>query len=67
MYKEAKVVQDRFNLDIIWVLVSSTEDDATINKYQIEGVSLFIEKPLNIIKLNNLINDINLNDLSSSK
>ena len=56
--RKAKVIQDRFNLDIIWVLVSSTEDVETIHKYKIEGVSLFVEKPLTIIKLNILINNL---------
>ena len=52
------MIQDRFNLDVIWVLVSSTEDDETINKYKTEGILLFIEKPLTSIKLNNLFNII---------
>jgi len=30
VYKKTKITQDRFNLDIIWVLVSSTEDKETI-------------------------------------
>ena len=61
------MIQDRFNLDVIWVLVSSTEDDETINKYKTEGVSLFLEKPLTIIKLNNLLNIINEESLKIMK
>ena len=56
--RKAKVIQSRFNLDIIWVLVSSTEDEATVNKYKKEGVSLFIDKPFTNIKLNNLIKNL---------
>ena len=67
MYREAKIIQDRFNLDVIWVLVSSTEDEETINKYKTEGVSLFLEKPFTIIKLNNLLNIINDESLTIMK
>ena len=31
--KKANSVRDKFNLDIIWVLLSSTEDNETIEKY----------------------------------
>ena len=41
-----------------WVLVSSTEDQETINVYKEEGVQLFIEKPLNMINLNKLIDGL---------
>ena len=56
----SKKIQNRFNLDIIWVLVSSTEDEETISVYKKEGVDIFIEKPLNMIKLNKLINSMEL-------
>ena len=38
VYKKAKITQQRFNIDIIWVLVSSTEDYDTIQKYVNEGI-----------------------------
>ena len=31
VYRESKVIQNRFSLKILWILVSSTEDNETIN------------------------------------
>jgi len=36
--KAAKEIQLKFDLDLTWVLLSSTEDKNTITKYQEEGV-----------------------------
>ena len=35
---KAKQTQRKFNLDIIWILVSSTEDEDTIQNYKSEGI-----------------------------
>mmetsp|Transcript_28107 Transcript_28107/g.23595 ORF Transcript_28107/g.23595 Transcript_28107/m.23595 type:complete len:140 (+) Transcript_28107:147-566(+) len=45
----------RFELKIIWILVSSTEDKDTVQKYIEMGVKKVITKPLNISKINKLM------------
>jgi len=51
--KAAKEIKLKFDLDMTWVLLSSTEDKNTITKYEEEGVEYFITKPLTLPKLRN--------------
>eukprot|EP00801_Mesodinium_rubrum_P007802 Mrub_07815.p1 GENE.Mrub_07815~~Mrub_07815.p1 ORF type:complete len:273 (-),score=70.36 Mrub_07815:68-886(-) len=45
----------RFGLPVVWVLVSSTEDADTADRYKEEGVSWIIQKPLSVAKIRELI------------
>eukprot|EP00801_Mesodinium_rubrum_P006885 Mrub_06893.p1 GENE.Mrub_06893~~Mrub_06893.p1 ORF type:complete len:300 (+),score=50.85 Mrub_06893:77-901(+) len=53
--KEARVHQRRFGLEVVWVLVSSSEDEYTLDMYKAEGVEHVIQKPLSVEKVRELI------------
>jgi len=38
VYRSLKITQTRFNLSIVWVLLSSTEDYETIENYKRNGI-----------------------------
>ena len=50
-----KKYEHRLNLEINWVLVSSTEDESTISKYKKAGVQQCIQKPLSIHKIKDIL------------
>ena len=56
---EVSEIQYKFSLNIIWVLLSSTEDRNTLKFYEDKGVEHIIEKPLTSGKLKNLLKDLN--------
>eukprot|EP00801_Mesodinium_rubrum_P008835 Mrub_08864.p1 GENE.Mrub_08864~~Mrub_08864.p1 ORF type:complete len:255 (-),score=71.79 Mrub_08864:31-771(-) len=55
VYAAAAELQRRFQLHVFWVLLSSSEDEVTTDKYRDLGVTYFIQKPLSILKLNSLL------------
>eukprot|EP00801_Mesodinium_rubrum_P007290 Mrub_07301.p1 GENE.Mrub_07301~~Mrub_07301.p1 ORF type:complete len:282 (-),score=67.65 Mrub_07301:88-876(-) len=55
VYQAAQEHQARFNLSVVWVLVSSTEDVDTINMYKQYGISYIIQKPLSVAKIREVI------------
>eukprot|EP00801_Mesodinium_rubrum_P005991 Mrub_05996.p4 GENE.Mrub_05996~~Mrub_05996.p4 ORF type:complete len:123 (-),score=54.22 Mrub_05996:82-450(-) len=61
VYRQARDTQGRFNLDVVWVLVSSTEDAETIYRYRGLGVNYFIDKPLTTLKIRDLLSSVNYN------
>ena len=46
---------NKFDIEMIWVLVSSTEDRDTVNSYTELGVEKIITKPLSINKIKGLM------------
>ena len=53
--RDAQAHTTRFGLAVTWVLLSSTEDQYTINKYYQEGIEMIIHKPLTLDKIRSLI------------
>eukprot|EP00801_Mesodinium_rubrum_P000795 Mrub_00795.p1 GENE.Mrub_00795~~Mrub_00795.p1 ORF type:complete len:855 (+),score=154.56 Mrub_00795:56-2566(+) len=53
---QVKELQRKFNLSILWVLLSSTEDQNTVSRYEEKGVRLHIAKPFSKGKLNEVLN-----------
>lgn len=59
LYNNLKFTQIKFNLDVDWILLSSTEDKNTISNQRKANINVHIEKPLTVKKVNKLLFDLN--------
>lgn len=59
LYNNLKFTQIKFNLDVDWILLSSTEDKNTISNQRNANINVHIEKPLTVKKVNKLLFDLN--------
>eukprot|EP00801_Mesodinium_rubrum_P005954 Mrub_05959.p1 GENE.Mrub_05959~~Mrub_05959.p1 ORF type:complete len:318 (+),score=48.39 Mrub_05959:109-954(+) len=59
LYQNMQTTQQRFNLDIEWIVVTSTEDQLTYTSYMDVGIKYVINKPLTMPKIKSIFENIN--------